>query len=355
MKPGRIELTSKMTTADLTSVLRNRGVLRVDKNSTLDNNGVTHVFLRERMVLEAIKDFFTLDSKTLTKPALEAHKAIESVLKNNVNAGQLLQNIQERIQHKGNFSGRAIVRDLDEVNRSASGKLMPLKGGTAVAESVGWGVHVLQKNPLQVKSAFAMVHSAASLANLKVTEQTSVGFVMSKPEGVGADNLVVLTDPPVNADKHWDAHVDNYKTRLKEALTRASTTGGAIVIEMSPAMFKVGEAAVPFKQQRQLMTAMIRVVNTSLKEAKKNSNNMAVTFAGEDRQLLAIFKSQFEAERLGLNEASNKKNKPEPEDESESDEDDNVPLVLDSQYRDAVLAKERRIEPAIIISLDDKN
>jgi hypothetical protein len=340
MKPGRIELSSRMNTAELTRALENRGVLRVDENSSYEKNGVKHVFLRERTMLEAVKDFFTLDKEALKAPALEARNAIASVVEGRVNAGQFLKNIQNRIEHKGHFSGRSIARDLNNENRSDSGKIMPLEGGNAVAESVGMGVHILEKNPLEISSTCTIVRSSSlpeELSKLAPTNSTSFDYAFIPPKPVITANLVVFKDIPMVADKNWKAHVAKFEEDLKTVLQYVSSIGGAIVIEVSPAMFQTGETGISPSRQRSLFAAMTKTVNQSMEEAKKKNQQIAITFAGEDKQMLAVFKSFYDADRLGLNKMDEASDQ---EDLSDSEDDDNEPVILDQSFVRATLARQ---------------
>ncbi len=297
-----IELRSNMSITDLAGKLGRCGVLRTAKDMNFEKDGVQFVYLRERTILEAVQDFFTFNSKTLTKPALDAHKAIESVLGNKVNSSQLLQNIQDRIELKGNFSGRSIARDAIK-DRREKRKILPLDGGTAVAEPIGFGVHVLHAKPLQVKSNFSIV-PILTLPNKLVKTDTGTntfqGFTLSNPEGIAPANLAVLEAPPLIEDKDADSYESTFKKRLRSALVAASEVGGAIVIEVSPEMFATGQENVTKKKQEKLISTMINVVNHTLEKAKNENKQMSVTFAGEDKKWLSYFISRYESGRSEL-------------------------------------------------------
>lgn len=297
-----IELRSNMTIVELASKLDGRGVLRTAKDMNCEIDGVQCIYLRERTIVEAFQDFFTFNSKTYAKPALDAQKAIERVLANKVNSSQLLQNIQDRIELKGSFSGRSIARDVIKDFREIR-KILPLDGGTAVAESIGFGVHVLHAKPLQVNSNFAIVPSL-TLPNKFVKTDTRTntfqGFTLSNPEGIAPANLAVLEAPELIEDKDADSYESTFKKRLMSALTKASEVGGAIVIEVSPEMFATGQENVTQKKQEKLISAMIKVVNYTLEEAKNNNKQMSITFAGEDKKWLSYFISRYESGRSEL-------------------------------------------------------
>jgi len=303
-----VTVTSKMNYQMIVRNLERLGEIRVDK-VLRGGDGETTVVFRERTVGEFFKENLPWNKTLALKSRQAVFDAFAPLLKNQRYSEQLLQNIQDRVQHNIGVTGYALKCDYQPVN--AGRRPSPLQGGTVASIRKGNGVHLLEANPAKIKCDHAILLTSTAIA--ECGGNPAVSTEKKKLEDMVFDNKtkkhgekslpipVKSTDIfPVNlAATNWtcitDLQIPEIQTNqatLELAdlamLVSNSLSGkqGAVVIEVIPDGCVEKSEKRTYSYTDDGLRLQMKIAKDLVDEAKKSKNNVNITFACNDRAVL---------------------------------------------------------------------
>ena len=310
---NRIDLSKITSVNNLALYLNGMGELRVSEGTNTEGETVT--FLRERTLGETIKDFFGINAVSRQRHATAAMELIKNILESHPLAGkdsdensQFLRNIRKVVLEQHNFTGSAVAAQVQ--NYINAKKVDPLEGGL-VAAPRSKSINLMKVDPMLVVADHAVLRSTTvDRALEKKTDlvetwirvrnainPVGIGSYFSKNElkkqflfiepRLATPFIRVVVDPTPSTKKKIPIQPDQLKKIYAEALNGKS---GTLVLEPFPDKIAAsGRATFSIEGMEILMEA----ISDAVAEAKSNGNELKVTIACEDDDLMEKLNSAY--------------------------------------------------------------
>jgi hypothetical protein len=303
-----VTVDSQMKYEAVVRNLERLGEIRVDEIYK-DTNGLVKVVFRERNFGEFLKESLPWN-RSLAKKSREAvFEALKPLVNNAQHSEQLLQNIQDRVDHNFGVTGYALKCDYQPVLRGA--RPIPLQGGTIASIRKGNGIHLLEADPAKIKCDHAVLLTSTEITELsQYPAHSSLKKILSdfvwknKQQEFGAREKSVQSN--VNADvsvnllaSTWACVTDvelpavgaNQATLDPQDLSRLleeSIKGkqGAVVVEIIPDYCIEKSEKRNYSYTDNGLRAQIAIARKLVNNAKKSNQNLNITFACKDRAVL---------------------------------------------------------------------
>lgn len=303
-----VTVDSQMKYEAVVRNLERLGEIRVDEIYK-DTNGLVKVVFRERNFGEFLKESLPWN-RSLAKKSREAvFEALKPLVNNAQHSEQLLQNIQDRVDHNFGVTGYALKCDYQPVLRGA--RPIPLQGGTIASIRKGNGIHLLEADPAKIKCDHAVLLTSTAITELsQYPAHSSLKKILSdfvwknKQQEFGAREKSVQSN--VNADvsvnllaSTWACVTDvelpavgaNQATLDPQDLSRLleeSIKGkqGAVVVEIIPDYCIEKSEKRNYSYTDNGLRAQIAIARKLVNNAKKSNQNLNITFACKDRAVL---------------------------------------------------------------------
>jgi uncharacterized protein YbjQ (UPF0145 family) len=306
-----ITLDSRQDYQSILKNIRQLGVLRVD--SCYQKNGITFVTLHERTAKEWLAE--KLNSAKATASRKAAEEALISLVEAKaLRPEQLVQNIRDRTKHDADITGRALCRDYARV--AGSQNPQPLKGGTIAARGKGNSVQILAAPAIKVRCDHAILRDTTAISDISGRIGLNKSYhslgdwqlearkPMRNGNGIDTQSCVSQSIEVGLAANSWTCIADVVLPRTGpgsisllegdvEAMIRAALDGakGSVVIEPIPDQLieKNGQEIRTYSDKG--LRAQLRAAREATKSAKSNGNNLVVSFASENQEVLTRLKS----------------------------------------------------------------
>ena len=304
----KITIDIRMSYQAVVNKLGKLDELRVDHQ--YEENGVSHVVLRERTLGEWFSETFSRDHSSVKKSREAVLNALEPMMKKSGYPDQLFQNMRDRVDHGYGVSGRKLKRDFQPI--PGGGRPMPLRGGTVAAISQGNSVQLLEGEPAKIKCSHAVLRTSTAIAEasrhstLRSVEKNLQDFVSEDPDQAKATRSQPI--PPrvspvsfaVNvAASRWSCITDLQlpelltnqatipSTDLEDLVTKAvGDQSGAVVIEVIPDHLEEHGLKRTYSYTNDGLRTQIKTAVDLVSNAKKDKKDLVITFACKDVSVL---------------------------------------------------------------------
>lgn len=307
-----VTVTSQMKYQMIVRDLERLGEIRV-KSACLQINGEIKVVFRERTLGEFFKENLPWNKSLAIHSRKGVVAALAPLLKNERYAEQLLQNIQDRVNHNIGVTGYSLKCDYQPIHRSA--RPNPLQGGTVAAIGKGNTIQIVEADPAKIKCNHAVLRTSTAIAeasrhpHLKETlkELNSSGkveydypTVISKPRsqpvpvkvidknlqvGVAATSWRCVADLKLS-DFHSNAATiseNDLRNLIRQAVGEQS---GSVVIEVMPDYLEEHHQISTYTYTEHGLRAHVKAAKEIITEAKKKNKDLVITFACKDKSVL---------------------------------------------------------------------
>ena len=287
-----VEVDSKMKYEAVVKNLERLDELRVKSIST-EFDGSTKVIFRERTLGEFFKEHLPWN-KTL---ALESRQAVldafKPLMKNEFHSQQLLQNINDRVDHNVGLTGYALKCDYQPVLRGV--RPSPLQGGTVAAISKGNSIQLVGADPAKIKCSHAVLRTSSAIA--EALQHPELTEILKRLYSSGTVEYQTFKDG--DADKSWCCFADlklpdigsNKVTMpaddLKDLIRRAvGEKSGSVVIEVMHDHLEEHHLVSTYSYTDAGLAAQIKAASDMVAKAKEKNKDLVITFACKDKSVL---------------------------------------------------------------------